>query len=327
MKAVVYTRYGSPEVLRLAEVAQPAPQPGEVLIKVYAVAINPWDGELLRGTPFANRLLGGLRKPKRHILGSDIAGRVAAVGAAATRFKPGDAVYGDLSGRWGGFAEYVCAPERALAAKPPGMSFEQAAAIPQAATLAVQGLRDLGRIRPGQRVLINGAGGGVGTFGLQLARLYDGVDVTGVDSGAKLALLRSLGFDHVIDYMHVDFTKTGAQYDLILDARTTRSPFAYARALRPKGTYVTVGGAVPRLIQLLLLRPLIARFSKKRLRVVALKPNKDLAYLNELFAVGKLKPVLDRPYTLGDVPSAMRHAGAEHHQGKLVITVAHDGGD
>jgi NADPH:quinone reductase-like Zn-dependent oxidoreductase len=307
--------------MHIAEVAKPTPKEHEVLIKICAVSINPQDWDLLVGTPFVNRLATGLRKPKKRILGSDIAGRVEAVGKAVTRFKPGDEVYGDISGRWGGFAEYVCARESSLALKSPAMTFEEAAAIPQAAMLAVQGLRDRGEIKPGQKVLINGAGGGVGTFGVQLAKLYAGVEVTGVDSAGKLDMMRAMGFDHVIDYKKVDFTKTGQQYDLILDAKTNRSPFAYARALRPNGIYATVGGATPRLLQALLLGPLVAMISKKHIRIVVLKANKDLAYMNELFEAGKVKPVLDRPYTLAEVPEAMRYAGAEHHQGKVVITV------
>lgn len=323
MKAVVYTEYGSPEVMRLVEMAKSVPAEDEVLIKVYAVSINPWDWELLLGTTFVNRVLGGLRRPKRTILGSDIAGRVEAVGNAVTRFKPGDEVYGDISGRWGGFAEYVCAREGSLAIKSPGMTFEQAAAIPQAAMLALQGLRDVGHIQPGQTVLINGAGGGVGTFGLQIAKLY-GAEVTGVDSAGKFAMMREVGFDHLIDYRQEDFTKSGRQYDLILDAKTTRSPFAYARALRPNGTYVTVGGALPRLLQAFLLGRPIARFKRKQIRVVALKPNKELAYINELFEAGKFKPVIDRPFTLEEVPAAMEYARSEQHKGKIVITVARD---
>jgi NADPH:quinone reductase-like Zn-dependent oxidoreductase len=238
-------------------------------------------------------------------------------------FKAGDEVYGDLSGRWGGFAQYVCASETALALKPASMSFEQAAAIPQAAMLAVQGLVDKGKIRPGQRLLINGAGGGVGTFAVQIAKLY-GVEITGVDSAAKLDMLRSLGYDRVIDYKQVDFTKNGREYDLILDAKTNRSMFKYARALRPGGIYVTVGGAMSRLLQALLLSPFISMVSKKKIAIVALKPNKDLAYMNELFQEGKLKPVIDGPYKLKDVPETFRLFGKGLHKGKVVITVDHE---
>jgi NADPH:quinone reductase-like Zn-dependent oxidoreductase len=325
MQAIVATRYGSPDALQLAEVPKPAPADNEVLVQVHAVAINDWDWGLLQGTPLITRLLGtGLRKPKQPILGSDIAGRVEAVGKKVERFKPGDEVFGDLSGRWGGFAEYVCAPANALALKPADMTFEQAAAIPQAAMLAVQGLRDVGQLQPGQKLLINGAGGGVGTFGLQLARLHEGVEVTGVDHATKLDLLRSMGFDHVIDYTREDFTKSGQRYDLILDAKTNRSPFAYTRALRPNGTYVTVGGSLLRLFQAFALGRLIARLSKKHIRIAILKPNKDLAFMNELFQAGKVTPVIDGSFTLHDVPEAMRYFGSARHKGKVVITVQPD---
>ncbi|MEO7990922.1 MAG: NAD(P)-dependent alcohol dehydrogenase [Chryseolinea sp.] len=321
MKAIVYTKYGTPDVLELKEIDKPIPKPDEVLIKVHAVSLNDWDLGLLDGD-LINRLLNGLRKPKIKILGSDIAGQVEMVGKNVKKFRVGDHVFGDLSGRWGGFAEYVCADENALALKPVTMTFAEAAAIPQAAMLAVQGLLDIGKIQSGQKLLINGAGGGVGTFALQIAKLY-GVEVTGVDSSGKLKMLRSLGFDHVIDYTKEDFTKNGQQYDLILDVKTNRSMFDYARALRPKGTYVTVGGSMPRLLQALILGPLISMISKKNIRIVALKPNKDLVYMNELFEAGKIKPVIDGSYRLDEVPDAFRLFGKGIHKGKIVITVDH----
>jgi len=266
-------------------------------------------------------MLFGLLKPNKKILGSDIAGRIEEVGKNVTRFKIGDDVYGDLSGRnWGGFAEYVCANEKALALKHPGMSFEDAAAIPQAAMLAVQGLIDKGKIRSGQKLLINGAGGGVGTFAIQIAKLY-GVEVTGVDSAAKLTMLRSMGFDHVIDYTKEDFTCNGKCYDLILDVKTNRSIFKYVRALCAHGVYVTVGGNIGRILQVVLLNPWIATFLKKHVRLVALKPNKDLLYVNELFGSGKLKPVIDGPYKLSEVPEAFKYFGRAEHKGKIVITM------
>ena len=319
MKAIVYTQYGSPEVLQLKEIEKPSPKDDEVLIKVHAVSINDWDWGLLHGD-FVNRMLNGLRKPKRQILGSDIAGRIEAVGKNVKQFRPGDDVYGDLSGQWGGFAEYVCAKEKSLALKPVGMSFEEAAAIPQAAMLAVQGLIDKGNIKQGQRLLINGAGGGVGTFGIQIAKLY-GVEVTGVDSTGKLDMLRSMGFDHVIDYTKEDFTKNGQCYDLILDVKTNRSMFDYARSLCRNGVYVTVGGSMSRLLQALLLAPLIRMFRKKYIRIVALKTNKDLSYMNELFETGKAKAVIDGPYRLDQVSEAFRHFGKAEHKGKIVITI------
>jgi NADPH:quinone reductase-like Zn-dependent oxidoreductase len=262
----------------------------------------------------------GLLKPKKQILGSDIAGRIEEVGKDVGHFKPGDDVFGDLSGEWGGFAEYVCARENALALKPPRMTFEQAAAIPQAAMLAVQGLRDKGRIRPGQTLLINGAGGGVGTFAIQLAKLY-GAEVTAVDSADKLDMLRSMGAKHVIDYTQEDFTRNGRQYDLILDVRTTRSIFDCARALSPRGTYVTVGGSMGRLYQALLSWPWIAMSAKKKIRIVFLKTNKDLTYMIDLFETGKVVPVIDGPFKLREVPEAFRRFGAGRHKGKVVITV------
>ena len=324
MKAIVYTKYGPPDVLQLKEVAKPTPKDDEVLIKVHASSINDWDWGLLRGTPFVNRLLYGLLKPKMQILGSDIAGRVEAVGRNVKQFQPGDEVFGDISGcGWGGFAEYVCVPENALVLKPASMTFEEAAAIPQAAMLAVQGLRDKGQIQQGQKLLINGAGGGVGTFAVQIAKLY-GVEVTGVDSSGKLDMLRSIGADHVIDYTQEDFTKNGQCYDLILDVKTNRSIFDYTRALCPNGIYVTVGGSMVRLFQALILGPWISMISKKKIRIVGLKQNKDLAYMNELFEAGKVKPVIDGPYKLSEVPEAIRYFGEGNHKGKVVITVEHN---
>lgn len=320
MKAIVYTKYGGPEVLHLKEIEKPCPKDDEVLIKVHAVSINDWDWGLLQGATFFDRLLSGVSKPRKQILGSDIAGRIEAVGKNVTRFKPGDEVYGDLSGSWGGFAEYVCAREKALALKPTAMSFIDAAAIPQAAMLAIQGLRDKGKIRSGQKLLINGAGGGVGTFGVQIAKLY-GIEVTGVDSTSKLDMMRSMGFDHVIDYTKEDFTRNGKCYDLILDTKTNRSAFDYTRALCPDGVYVTVGGSINRLLQVLLLSPLIAMFSKKRVRIVALKANKDLPYMNELFENGKIKPLIDGPYKLEETAKAFGIFGKGEHKGKMVIII------
>jgi len=319
MKAIIYDKYGTPGNLELKEIDKPVPGDDEVLIKVHAVSINDWDLGLLEGD-FINRMLNGLRKPKRKILGSDIAGQINAIGKNVTQFKPGDEVYGDLSGQWGGFAEYVCAKEKSLALKPAAMTFEEAAAIPQAAMLAVQGLIDKGKIKQGQKLLINGAGGGVGSFGIQIAKLY-GVETTGVDSTAKLEMMRSIGFDHVIDYTKEDFTKNGKCYDLILDVKTNRSMFDYARALCSNGIYVTVGGSIGRLFQSLLLAPWIRLIHKKYILLVALKQNKDLAYMNELFEAGKVRPVIDGPYRLDQVPEAFRIFSKGEHKGKMVITI------
>jgi NADPH:quinone reductase-like Zn-dependent oxidoreductase len=318
MLALVYDKYGSTDVLEIREVRKPIPKKNEVLVKVHAVSINDWDWGLLQGEG-VNRLIGGLFRPKK-ILGSDVAGRVESAGQEVKRFKPGDAVYGDLSGSgWGGFAEYVCAPESALVLKPERMTFEQAAAIPQAGMLALDGILARGPLRPGQRILINGAGGGVGTFAIQLARLQD-VEVTGVDSAVKLDLMRSLGFDHVIDYGREDFTKSGKRYDLILDPKTNRSPFDYLRALNPGGMYATVGGP-SHLLQAALLGTWIARLNGKRIRLVMLRPNKELAYLNQLFEAGKFVPVIDGPYTFSEAREAFRHFAAAKHKGKIVVTI------
>jgi NADPH:quinone reductase-like Zn-dependent oxidoreductase len=322
MKAIVFTKYGTPDVLELKEIDKPIPKEDELLIKVYAVSINDWDMGLLHGD-LINRLLNGLFKPKIKILGSDIAGRIEAVGKNVKKFQPGDEVYGDLSGRWGGFAEYVCASENALALKPSSMSFEEAAAIPQAAMLAIQGLRDKGQIRSGLKLLINGAGGGVGTFAVQIAKLYE-VEVTGVDSPGKLDMMRSIGFDHVINYKQEDFTRNGQFYDLILDVKTNRSIFDYTRVLSRNGIYVTVGGSLVRLLQVLFLGPLISMISRKKICIVALKLNRDLDYMNELYESGKVKPVIDETYRLDEVPKALRFFGEGGHKGKLVITVEHN---
>lgn len=319
MKAIIYTKYGGPEELKLQEVEKPFPKDDEVLVKVHAVSLNDWDWGLLQGD-IVNRILNGLFKPRRKILGSDIAGRVEAVGKNVTHFQPGDDVYGDLSGDWGGMAEYVCAHENKLALKPAAMSFEQAAAIPQAGMLAVQGLIDRGKIKTGQKLLINGAGGGVGTFGVQIAKLY-GVEITGVDKPGKLDMLRSMDFDQVIDYTKEDFTKNGQCYDLILDVKTNRSMFKYARSLSINGIYATVGGSLRWLLQALLLGPWVSLFRKKHIRIVALKTNKDLAYMNELFEAGKMKPVIDGPYELDEAPQAFTLFGKGDHKGKIVIRI------
>lgn len=325
MKAIVYEKYGSPDVLHLKEVAKPIPKDNEVLVKVHAASVNSWDWDLLRGKPFASRLMFGLLRPRTKILGCDIAGRVEAVGRNVKQFQPGDEVFGDISGCGrGGFAEYVCARENALALKPASMTFEEAAAVPQAAVLALQGLRDKGQIQPGQKVLINGAGGGAGTFAVQIAKSF-GAEVTGVDSARKLDMLRSIGADQVIDYTQEDFTKSGQRYDLILDVVTYRSIFDYKRALSPKGIYVMLGGGSwARVFQAMLLGPWISMTGSKKMGLLMLKPNKDLAFLIELFEAGKVKPVIDRRYPLSEVAEALRYFGEGHAQGKVVITVEHN---
>jgi NADPH:quinone reductase-like Zn-dependent oxidoreductase len=321
MKAVIYTEYRGPESLRMAEVPKPTPTENEVLISVRAVSINDWDYALLQPDLF-NRVMSGLSKPKRQIIGSDISGKVESVGSGVTKFRPGDEVYGDLSGRWGGFAEYVCAPENALALKPATMSFTEAAAIPQAGMLAWQGLIDKGNLQPGKKILINGAGGGVGTFGIQIAQAMDVQDITVVDRSDKLALLKSLGATHCIDYKQEDFTRNGQTYDVILDAKTNRSISHYLRALKPGGIYVTVGGDLSRLLKILLSMPWVNKFTKRKVSIVALKPNKDLAFINKLYESGQLKCIIDdHSYTLHDAVDAMRYFGSAAHKGKVVISV------
>ena len=320
MEAMVRYKYGSPDLLGLEEVQEPIPRDDEVLIRVHASSVNDWDWGLLHGTPFANRALYGLFKPRRRILGSDIAGRVEAVGGSVTRFQPGDEVFGDNVGHWGGFAEYVCVRENALLPKPAAMTFEEAAAVPHAALLALQGLRDKGRVQPGQNVLINGAGGGAGTFAIQIAKSF-GAEVTGVDSTEKLDVMRSVGADQVIDYTQVDFTRNGQRYDFILDIAAHHSVFDHKRALSPAGTYVVVGGSTPRIMQVIFLGPLISMGSGSKLCLLAHKPNKGLADMIEFLEAGRVVPVIDRRYPLSEVPEALRYFGEGHARGKVVITV------
>jgi NADPH:quinone reductase-like Zn-dependent oxidoreductase len=321
MKAIVRYQYGSPDVLRLEDVEMPTPTDDEVRIKIHAVSINGSDREGLIGKPLYARL-GGLRKPGYPILGSDIAGRVERAGKNITKFQPGDEVFGEIPGYHGGFAEYACAPERTLAHKPAGLTFEQAAAIPQAGTVALQGIRVKGQVKPGQKVLINGAGGGAGAFAVQLAKLH-GAEVTAVDNTGKLEFLRSLGADHVIDYTRQDFTKTGKQYDLILDVIAHRSVFAYRRALKPNGTYFFVGGSVATLFQILLLGPWIKKSTGRNIRLLTVSQNnKDLIAITELCEAGKVVPVIDRQYPFTQVQDAFRYVTEGHAKGKVVITLA-----
>ncbi len=319
MKAIVYENYGGPEELSIKEIDQPIPKNNEVLVKVHAVSLNDWDLGLLSGD-FVNRMLNGISRPRKKILGSDIAGVVTTVGKDVRLFKPGDEVYGDLSGQWGGLAEYVCASEKSLAKKPAAMSFVEAAAIPQAAMLAVQAMIDKGKIQNHQKLLVNGAGGGVGSFAVQIAKLYQ-AELTGVDSTGKLDMLRSIGFDHVVDYTKQDFTKNGQLYDLIIDAKTNRPLFDYFRALSPNGRYVTVGGSLGRLFQVLLLSPWIFMFSKKKVSIVSLKPNKDLDYMNKLFENGDLKPLIEGPYHFSQFREAFEIFIGSRHKGKVVIVM------
>jgi len=334
MKAIVYTRYGSPDVLQLQEVERPTPKEDEALVKVYATSINAADLEILRGNWSAR--FGGPFKPRHKILGSDIAGRIEAVGRNVKQFQPGNEIWGDLSIPlgYGAFAEYVCVPENALRRKPARMTFEEAAAIPSAGANAIQNLRgvgtsspsillsDEGKIQPGQKVLINGAGGGVGTFAVQIAKSF-GAEVTGVDSPHKLDMLRSIGADHVIDYTREDFTRNGQQFDLILDVVASRSIFDYKRALSPNGIFVMVGGSGVAILQAFTLGPLISMTGSKKMGIVMWKPNnqEDLEFLEELYASGKVAPVIDRRYPLSEVPEALRYVGEGLAKGKVIITM------
>lgn len=322
MKAIVYNRYGPPDVLEYKEIETPAPKDNEVLIRVHAASINSWDWDMLTGRPLDYRIFSGLLKPKKtNILGCDIAGQIEKVGRAIKQFHPGDQVFGDLSGgRWGGFAEYVCARENELTVKPTHMTDEEAAATPQAGLLAWQGLNRIRQIEPSQQVLINGAGGGVGTFAIQIAKA-SGAEVTGVDSTDKLNIMRRLGADHAIDYTQADFTKNGKHYDLILDVKTDRSIFDYQRALSSDGVYTTVGGNSVRIIQLMLFGPLLAKACKKKALVVMHKPNKDMQKIIELFECGKVKPVVDRCFPLKETANAFKYFRENHFKGKVVITI------
>ena len=323
MKAIVYHRYGPPEVLQLEEVEQPIPGDEEVLVKVHASSVNDWDWKLLNGEPFVNRIMSGWRRPtKIKILGLDIAGRIEAVGRNATQFQAGDEVFGDISGNgFGGFAEYLCTKENALTLKPASLTFEQAATIPHVGVLGLQGLRYKGEIQPGQKVLINGAGGGMGTLAIQMAKSI-GAEVTDVDSTEKLDLLRLLGADHVIDYTKEDFTRSGQLYDLIHAANGYHSISDYRRALSSKGTYVMTGGTMAQMFQAMLLGPWMSVTSSRKMGNMLVKPNReDLAFIKELLEAGKVVPVIDRRYTLSEVPEAIRYLEEGHAQGKVVITV------
>jgi NADPH:quinone reductase-like Zn-dependent oxidoreductase len=326
MKAVVYTNYGSPDVLEIRDIKKPVPNDDQVLIKVRAASINPLDWHFMEGTPYIMRAMGvGLRKPKDPRLGVDYAGTVEAVGKNVTQFKPGDEV---LGGKSGAFAEYVCArADRAIVLKPANITFEQAASVPIAAITALQGLRDKGKIQPGQKVLINGASGGVGTFAVQIAKSF-GADVTGVCSTRNLDMVRSLGADHVIDYTKEDFTKNGQRYDLILDNVGTQPLSGFRRVLNPNGILVMIGGGGPndggligplgRPVKALLLSPFI---SQKMGMLMAELNKKDLTILGDLMQSGKVTPVIDRTYPLSQIAEAIRYLEQGHARGKVVITV------
>jgi NADPH:quinone reductase-like Zn-dependent oxidoreductase len=320
MKAAVYTRYGPPDVVQINDVEKPVPKDNEVLIKVRAASVDPLDWHLMRGTPYIGRLMFGLRKPKITRPGVDVAGQVEAVGRNVTQFKPGDEVFGSCRGA---FAEYACTSESALVTKPNSVTFEQAASAPVAAFTALQGLRDKGRIQPGQKVLINGAAGGVGTLAVQIAKSF-GADVTGVCSTRNVDMVRSIGADQVIDYTQEDFTKSGQHYDLIFDLVANHSLLACRRVLNPKGIYIAAGVLGVSMIGLLarlMTAPVLSLFvSQKFVMLMARSSNEDLTIMHELMKAGKVTPVIDRRYRLSEVPEAIRYLAEGHARGKVVIT-------
>src|SRR3989454_5077573 len=323
MKAIAYKAYGSADILEVKDVPKPDVDADRVLIRVRAACANPYDWHFMRGLPLIARTSMGLRKPKYSLLGSDVAGEVEAVGDAVTRFRPGDDVFGFVGS--GGFAEFVSAPEKLLALKPDNLSFEQAATVPLAAVTALQGLRDAGELQSGQKVLIVGASGGVGTFAVQIAKWY-GADVTGVCSTTNLEMVRSIGADRVIDYTREDFTRNGQQYDLIFELAGTTSPAAYRRALTPKGRLVLSSGDSPhrligpfdRIVKALVMSPFVGQ----ALRPFLMKPKgEDLDSLRELIEAGCIAPVVDRTYPLGETADAIRHLETGRARGKLVISL------
>jgi len=325
MRAIVYTEYGPPDVLQFTEVAKPTPKDDEVLIRIRAASVNALDWRLMRGAPYIVRILFGLRKPKiarPGRPGRDVAGQVEAVGRNVTQFKPGDEVFGVCLGA---FAEYACAIEGKLALKPANISFEDAATVPVAAITALQGLRDKGRIQRGQKVLVDGASGGVGTFAVQIAKSL-GAEVTAVCSTRNVDTARSIGANHVIDYTREDFTQSGQRYDLIIAANAYHSIFDYKRALSQDGIYVMAGGGWAQILQAALLGPLLSLLgSKKMCNFMAKINKKDLVLLKDLLEAGKVVPVIDRRYPLSEVAEALRYLEEGHARGKVVITMGHRG--
>jgi len=323
MKAVIYTKYGSADVVQLKEIEKPTPKDDEVLVKVMAASANAYDWHFLSADIFLIRISGGgLFKPKNPRLGADMAGRVEAVGSSVKQFKPGDEVFGEI-GAWGNgaFAEYVCCPEKAFTLKPVNLTYEQAAAVPMAGLTALQALRDTGKIQPGQKVLINGASGGVGTFAVQIAK-YFGAEVSAVCSTDKVEMVRGLGADHIIDYTKEDFTKNGQKYDLILAVNGFHPISAYKRALTPKGIYVMAGGSVGQIFQAVLFGSAMSESGGRKMGSVMAKiSRKDMGVLKELLETGKIKPVIDRCYPLSEAKEALRYLGEGHARGKIVITM------
>jgi len=320
VKAMSWCDYNALDQIKIIETDIPAPKPNEVLLRTYASSINSWDWEIMRGTPWVNRVEHRLTS-KFKILGADVAGEVAAVGSAVTKHKVGDQVYGDLSRcHWGGFAEYATADQKALFPKPGNLTFEQAAAVPQAGLLAYQGLRDKGQLQRGEKLLINGASGGVGTFALQLAKLW-GTEITAVCSGRKIDLVKSLGADHVIDYTQQDFTHNGQQYDLILDVQAHHSLNDYKGSLKENGRYVMVGGEDALIYRLLWQSIKTALFGGPQMGLLLHKVNRGIEALTQLLEEEKVTPVIDRCYPLDELQTAMRYYTEGHVRGKLVITM------
>jgi NADPH:quinone reductase-like Zn-dependent oxidoreductase len=323
MKAYVYEKYGPPDVLQLREVEKPTPKENELLVKIHAASVNALDWHMLTADIFLVRLMTkGLLRPKRTCLGADIAGQVEAVGSGITQFRPGDEVFGDVFGHsQGGFAEYVAVPESALAPKPTNLSFKQAAAVPVAGLTALQGLRSAARVQPGEKVLIYGAAGGVGTFAVQIARAF-GAEVTAVCSTRNLEQARSLGAHNVIDYTKEDFSKNGRKYDVILGVNGFRPISVYKNALAPGGRYVMAGGSMGQIFQAMLLGPLLSRGADKKLSGLSAKTKQeDLLALKDLLEAGKVTPIIDRSYPLEQVPEALRYLGSGHARAKIVITI------
>lgn len=325
MKAIICTRYGSPDVLQLQEVTKPVPKTDEVLIKIYSASINARDWRFMRARPFFIRLIpGGLFRPKNRILGGDLAGRVEAVGEKVTQFKPGDEVFGFLpsSTGTGTFAEYVCAKENLLVHKPANLTFEQAATVPLAAITALQGLHVFGKIQPGQRVLIQGASGGVGTFAIQIAKAL-GAEVTAVCSTRNLEIARAIGADHVIDYTKEDFTRNGKQYDLILAVNGYHPISDYLRALKPDGSYVVAGGSMFQLFQAGTRKKSSTDTGGQKIDILkAVQNQQDLFFIKDLLEAGKIQPVIDKTYPLEKTADAFWYFEKEHPRGKVVITIA-----
>ena len=314
MKAIVYERYGSPDILELRDVEKPSVTDDGVLVRIRAASTNPYDWHFMRGKPLFTRLMFGLFRPKDHRLGADLAGEVEAVGKDVTRFRPGDSVFGEGAGA---FAEVACVPERWLARKPTNLTFEQAAAVPMAACTALQGLRDGGKIQAGQKVLFHGASGGVGTFAVQIAKSF-GAEVTGVCSTKNVEMVKKIGADHVVDYTRDDFTRGETRYDLMLDTIGDRSLRACRRVLAQKAVYVFIGGRMSHLASTMLARPFVSQDVKA---VVAKRSSADLEFLAGLIEAGKVAPVIDRTYPLSEVPAAIRYLEGGHARGKIVITV------